>query len=84
MIGLTSCASHRDAPPPLIHETTVIKRVSLPAECFDHVPTVVVGRGDTNEDVAYAYRDNLGETILGNERLDLCFEKNGALVEEGD
>ena len=80
-VGLTSCASQPDALPPQIHKQTIAKRVALPAECFQHVDVSVVSRGDTNEDLARAYRDTVDSAVATNERLDECFEKNGSTVE---
>ena len=80
-IGLTSCASRQAVQPPQIQKQTVVKRISLPADCFDHVAVEVVQQGDTNEDLAHAYRDNLDATLQSNERADECQAMNGETVE---
>ena len=82
VIGLTSCAGRQNVLPPQIQTTTVVKRVSLPAECFRHTSTEIVARGDTNEDLARDYRDNLDAVIEDNARKDECSDMNGKQIND--
>lgn len=66
-IGLISCGSQptkRLSPPaPELIETQVIKYRNLPLECTAAVEAEVVTKGQTNEDLARAYKDNLEELV---------------------
>ena len=72
-IGCTTQPTKRLPPAaPELQKIEVIKYRPLPSECTDPVELVAIQRGQTNEDLARAHRENLKTGSDLNERLQEC------------
>lgn len=76
MILSTGCTTQptKRLPPaaPELQKIEVIKYRPLPSECTDAVDFVAIQRGQTNEDLARAHRENLKTMSDANQRLQEC------------